>query len=146
MFIGVAMEEFINIVCDNLGIDPPQIVREPDEVFPNDTMPAMLTQDGKKLGLRKNIGNEFDAYFSVAHELRHVWQINKKPYLLDGYRLREECYDLDEYCLQDAEIDANAYAAIVMTDLFRVKPLFQGYSERVKDAINIRIKEIIAGI
>lgn len=83
----------------------------------------------------------FHTSFSIAHELRHIWQIkyNEKFYL-ETYKTIDLCYSVEEYNLQPAEIDANAFAYIVMVDFFGIKPLFNGLSDTVKSKIMERVE------
>ena len=76
--------------------------------------------------------------------MRHIWQIkyNEKFYL-ETYKTIDLCYSVEEYNLQPAEIDANAFAYIVMVDFFGIKPLFNGLSENVKVKIMERVNEIV---
>lgn len=51
--------------------------------------------------------------------------------------------DVESYNMQLAEIDANAFATIVMADCFGIRPLYQGMSDKVIQAIGKRVDEII---
>lgn len=50
---------------------------------------------------------------------------------------------VEEYNLQLAEVDANAFAYIVMADFFGVRPLFQCLSDIVKSQIMERVNQIV---
>lgn len=128
------MEEFISEVCSTLGIPIPEIEYKPQDFFPTATMLAMCDSGAKTVYVRHSENVNPDLLFAVAHELRHCWQIQNKPEMLDGYR---EAKDLtvEEYNLQTAEIDANAFAGAVMVDCFGIKPLFHGLPENVKEKI-----------
>lgn len=60
------------------------------------------------------------------------------------YKERNECESVEEYNLQTAEVDANAFGSIIMTEFFGMKPLFQGLSDKVKDEIAKQIQYIVA--
>lgn len=60
-----------------------------------------------------------------------------EPSLFDNYTLLEHA-DTNEYNLQAAEVDANAYAALFCEKHFGMTPLLDGYSDEVKQAINAR--------
>ena len=81
--------------------------------------------------------NILDALFAVCHELRHVYQAANMPDIFQHYQ-EMGTLDNESYNLQVAEIDANAYASIFIERHFGVSPLFNGYSERVKAAIEKR--------
>ena len=49
----------------------------------------------------------------------------------------------EEYNLQKEEIDANAYACVVMMDMFGIKPLFNGLDDEVINKIWERAEEIV---
>ena len=55
---------------------------------------------------------------------------NNKNFFFADYKELGEL-DIESYNLQIAEIDANAFAYIVMVDLFGVKPLFSGMSPKI---------------
>ena len=139
--------DFINEICDILNIPVPSVSFD-NAKFQTDTMMAQCSRDGSVICLKKYDKTNPDQLFSIAHELRHVWQIkNDEAYYLNDYKTVKECINITEYNLQSAEIDANAFAAIVMSEFFGITPQFNGLDLAVKDAINKRIKEIVkAGI
>ena len=88
-----------------------------------------------------------DLFFAIAHELRHVWQIkNAESFSLSTYQPIDLLHSVEEYNLQTAEIDANAFAAVIMVDYFGVKPLFNNLSETVKEQIFERMEMIKNGL
>ena len=106
-------------------------------------MLAQVDSLGSTIYIRKFDKPNPDLFFSVAHELRHVWQIryHKKEYL-SSYESMDILKSTKQYNLQLAEIDANAFAYIVMVDFFGIKPLFRGLSDDVKLKIMERVNEI----
>ena len=85
-----------------------------------------------------------DYIFSIAHELRHVYQYQTdKEFYLSRYKPSNKCSSIEEYNLQIAEVDANAFAAIIMTDFFSVKPQWNGLSGKVIDTIEKRIEFLL---
>lgn len=136
-------QAFIRDISAELGIPVPQVVHR-DRLL-TETMMAMISSDGTELVLRRNAPKGPDLFFSIAHELRHGWQIaHPELGLMVGYRDRTECRSVEEYNLQPAELDANAFAAIVMERDFGLKALFQGLPETVRKAIRRRASEIKA--
>lgn len=83
----------------------------------------------------------YDALFAVCHELRHVYQSIHYPDMFKSYQ-ELGTLDTESYNLQEAEIDANAYASLFIELHFGVSPLFNGYSAKVKAAIKKRKSEI----
>lgn len=132
--------KFVSEVCSILGIQNPKIEYRPQDFFQTATMLAMCTSDGTTVYVRHSEDITPDLLFSIAHELRHCWQINNKLEILEGYR---EAQDLtvEEYNLQPAEIDANAFSGVVMVNFFGIKPLFQGLPDNVKAKIYAEMKK-----
>ena len=127
-----------------LAIEPPKIEYRPQEFFPTATMIAMCDSDGSEVSavyVRENAGQTPDLLFSIAHELRHCWQVQRNPRIMEGYKEAQELTK-EEYNLQAAEIDANAFAGAVMIEFFGIKPLFQGLPENVKDRIYDAMKNM----
>lgn len=136
------IHDFINDVCNILNISVPEISFDTSN-FASDTMMAQIDSSGNTMYLKKFDKPNPDQFFSIAHELRHRWQIQTdKEWYFSDYKPRELCASTEEYNLQFAEIDAHAFAGIVMQEIFRLKPLFQGLSDVVKDKIYNRIKQI----
>lgn len=97
----------------------------------------------RTIRIKKNVPNMYDLYFSISHEMRHVWQ---HKYFADEYfteyKTPGECSDKTEYNLQPAEIDANAYAFLVMYCTFGMVPQFNGMDMCVINRIHERAFEI----
>lgn len=131
--------DFVRTVCAVLGIDPPRI--EQGEKLGTGTSLAETESDGSAIRIASADPSP-DLYFALAHELRHVWQIrtNEQKWLA-GYR-PSSALDLIAYNMQPAEIDANAFAAIVMHDVFRLRPVFQSLPEDIIKKIYARADEI----
>lgn len=135
------IEEYIAKICDILDIDIPQISFDASN-FPTETTLALCDTKNYTICIRpENQG--LDLFFSISHELRHLWQLEEdETYYFDSY-ISSDKTDVESYNLQVAEIDANAFASIMMTKFFHVKPLWSGMPSSVVDAINLRIKEIV---
>ena len=123
------------MLCSDLNINTPSIKYV--STLPN-TQLARLNLFKNVIEIKKGISSP-DLYFAVAHELRHIWQYKTGALNIDTYN-----YDssLKGYNLQPEEVDANAYATIVMNELFGLEPKFEGLSEEAKKAIHSRINEI----
>ena len=107
---------------------------------------AGLVLDSKKnpkyIAISDEYSNIFDALFATCHELRHVYQAIHYPDMFKSY---QELGTLDSeiYNLQEAEIDANAYASLFIELHFGMSPLFNGYPAKVKAAIEKRKSKLI---
>lgn len=135
------LDKFINEVCKILEINPPQ-VSVGENHFANTTMLAQCSSDGRHIFLRNKEVNP-DIFFSIAHELRHVWQIRYHSGILDDYIPSDLSLTVDEYNLQPAEIDANAFGLVIMNTFFGITPRFDGLSAGVKDRIKEQARIII---
>lgn len=132
--------DFINDICDILNIPVPFVSFDTSN-FPTDTMMAQVNPSGDTIYLKKYDKPNPDQFFSIAHELRHIWQIrNDKKLYFSTYKPIDLCASVEEYNLQIAELDANAFAGLVMMDFFHLKPLFEGISDFVKAKIFERME------
>lgn len=96
----------------------------------------------KKINFALDYENVYDAYFSICHELRHVYQIKYNYQIFEKYVEKDTDISTENYNLQEAEIDANAFGSLYMQVNFGVKPLFLGYSDKVKGKIDKQIEKI----
>lgn len=133
------IQEFIFEICDMLNIKEPSISYDTSN-FPTDTMMAQCDPSGDTIYLKRYDTPNPDQLFSVAHELRHIWQmINDKPFYFSTYKPVNLLDSIEEYNLQIAELDANAFAGLVMIKFFHLKPLFEGLPDSVKTKIYERM-------
>lgn len=136
------MEEFIIDICDILNISVPSVSFDISN-FSTDTMMAQCSQDGSTIFLKKYDKPNPDQLFAIAHELRHIWQLKSdEQFYFSAYKPIELCSSAEEYNLQPAELDANAFAGLVMMEFFHLKPLFEGVSDVVKSKIFERMEYI----
>lgn len=131
--------QFINFICKDLKIKKPKKI-EFGRLQTN-TMLASYNYKKDVITIKKDYQDIRDLYFSIAHELRHKYQIDRKMFDFEDYKL-SDVIDLKAYNLQPQEIDANAYAALIMMSTFGVKPLLNGLDKDVKEKINKRIDEL----
>ena len=100
--------------------------------------------DDHEIRIREGSEITLEILFAIAHELRHAWQA---VYYFSEYfadYLPRECFsNVDDYNKQPAEIDANAFAEIVMVDIFHRRPKHNGLNCENKKLIAKRIEEII---
>lgn len=138
--------DFINNLCKLLDIPKPKISYDTSH-FPNATTLAQCSSDGTTIYLKEIDSPDLEYFFAIAHELRHIWQIIKyKETYLSKYKPRNCCKSLNDYAIQIAEVDSNAFAGVIMVDCFGIKPLFNGYSQTVKDAIYNRMEHLVASL
>lgn len=118
------IHDFIAYLCDVLQIPVPTIHYTDDEML-SGTMLAMLTKNGFEMALKETEPN-ITYLFSIAHEIRHAWQIvyHEQEYLSD-YKTRDKCASVEEYLLQSAEIDANAFASVAISSMFPIDIAFE---------------------
>lgn len=134
---------FIDIICNNLKIKKPRIQIKHD-AFVSGTVLAAYDYKNKKIAINdpESYENKADLLFAIAHELRHKYQIDRDVFDFENYRTTEEI-PTREYNLQKEELDANAYAGIVMIDMFGIKPIFDGMDDEIINEIYKRIEEIV---
>lgn len=137
------IKEYITDICDLLKIEVPKISFDSTN-FKTKTTLAQCEPELNVIYLNKIDKPNPDYFFSIAHELRHLYQYQKdKQFYLSEYKTSDKCLSIEEYNLQIAEIDANAFAAIIMTDYFRLQPQWNGLSNKVINEINKQINIII---
>ena len=137
------IEEFIADICELLDIPIPSISYDTSH-FPTETTMAQCELTSNTIYLNKLDKPNPDYLFAIAHELRHIFQYqDNKQFYLSNYKTSDKCSSVEEYNLQIAEVDANAFASIVMVEYFHMQPQWNGLSDKVVNAINDRIKIII---
>lgn len=131
------MEELIKDIADELNIDVP-VVEWVEEL---DTPTKMAAADPEKntVYLKKGL-HEYDIIFALSHEMRHLWQYRYDRGMFDSYRNSSGSSN-EDYNLQPAEIDANAYAYIVCCDL-GFEPQLKELSQDVREKIAKRVIEM----
>lgn len=133
------IECFIALLCNDLEIELPKISFD-TSFFATKTSMAVVDAEKRILYLKRQL-ESLDMFFAIAHELRHLWQFEYRPYWFEGYKPADQC-STREYNMQRVEIDANAYALIIMEDEFEVSPRFNGLSADIVAEIEKRADEI----
>ena len=137
MDIKRCVEDISEVLC----ITTPEVSFD----ISNFTTPTMLAQVdvvNNKIYIKNQAKSDLDLVFTICHELRHLWQIkNDKEKYANNYHTAETM-NVEEYNLQPAEVDANAFASLFMQEMFGVKPLWNGLNNKVKTAIEKRATEI----
>lgn len=138
------LEQYIKELSDILDIPVPKISYDTSG-FTTSTMMAQVDNSGSVIYIKKCDHINPDQLFAVAHELRHIWQLkNDEQLFFFNYQPIDKIGTIEQYNLQLAEVDANAFGAIVMSDFFKLKPQWQGLSDKVVKAINNRIAHLAA--
>lgn len=129
------IEEFITDICELLDITVPSISYDTSH-FPTETTMAQCELTNNIIYINKIDKPNPDYLFAIAHELRHIFQYqDDEQFYLSNYKTSDNCSSVEEYNLQIAEVDANAFAGLVMIDFFHLKPLFEGVPDSVKTKV-----------
>lgn len=135
------IEKYITDICNILHIEKPSVSYDVSH-FLTDTMVAQCSPTSNTIFIKKKVKPDPDYLFSIAHELRHLWQFEiDEEYFLSDYQTIEDI-GVEKYNNQLAEIDAHAFASIIMVDFFHLQPLYHGLSDNTISLIKKRIEEI----
>ena len=136
------IEDFIDLLLDILDIDEPIITCKPKSFFATETMNACCNIATDEIFIKDTISLA-DLLLCLAHEMRHIWQQTHKPQFQKEYKFRTKEGTIDDYNMQEAEIDAHAFSSILVERFIGAKPTFDGVGERVCKKIeeHIRILE-----
>ena len=137
------IQQVASSCVDKLGIVCPKINFSKNKKTEGNLATLILNENRvpEEIIVSENYVVIYDVLFAVCHELRHVWQIYNQPEMFNSY-VEIGNINLEEYNLQPAEIDANAFAAVCMEEWFGVTPLFEGYSDKVKNKIRNRVGKL----
>ncbi len=131
---------YVKTLSNMLQIPMPQVFYNDRELAAEQH--AKLTPDGKRLFLRKLKTPSLDQLFAAAFELRREWQRRNGAELYFGnYRPREQLSERD-FAMQPSEVDANAFAAVAVSALFGVEPVFDELPGAARSRIDRRMEEI----
>lgn len=129
--------------CQKLQIEIPKLKFAAAAAFPAPTVRAALSEDFNEIAINTSVNwSALDIWFAVSHESRHMWQhlngiFNSSEYVpSDGKNLKT-------YNEQKEEIDANAWAVLVVSSLFGVRPTLENnLGSEVWEKTQKRINEI----
>lgn len=136
------IHEFAKKICLQLGLESPKIICDESFFLTTSQMGAM-DLNTNTLYLRNEYKTKFDALFTIAHELRHVYQSRNilwNDSLISRRKNNETTTEF--YNNQISELDANAFASYMMMDTFKIKPMFTGLDSLTKTKIFKRADEI----
>lgn len=130
--------DFANDICDLLEIPIPTISFVPVNEMHTATQIAALTPAG--VLIRDDLEISPLLFFALAHELRHAYQ-NKYGVKIEEYQESSDI-DIGSYNLQLMEIDANAFASLLITSVTGIEPIFKDMPESIQKAIKARTNEL----
>lgn len=130
--------KFAREVCNILDISVPAIKFVPFDRMRTSTQIAALTPDA--VLVRNDVTVSPELFFAISHELRHSYQIANGADLKE-YQTSDKISN-GQYNFQPLEVDANAFAALIMSDFFGIVPRFQNLPESVRNAISSRMEQI----
>lgn len=135
------IEHAVQFNCETLGVSPPRVTMLPASSFSTLTTFAAISPDGEKLAINSSLTlSKIDIWFAISHELRHKWQIDHD---WDFGKYQKSDVDFCNYNRQPQEIDAPAWATIVLANLFHLRPkLAETLGNDVWGLIVARAKEI----
>ena len=125
-------KEWASHLSDKLGVKCPRMRHTNDKCskyFPKENIIYVADYE-----------NELDTLLAIAHEVRHVWQVEKGIDLSQS--IIQGSVDTDTYNHQPHEIDANAFGKLAMESEFGVSPRWDGYSDEVVHLINRQARKI----
>lgn len=131
-------------ICDILKINEPAIVyTDEKKYFSSSTTMAAMECGANEIYINKNYlpGTDFDLLFCIAHECRHLWQVNNSKVDYKKYR-SSNFLSKTEYNNQIEELDAHAFACAYLKKYHKIIPLFNGLEDSVKNLIYAMADEI----
>lgn len=132
--------KFIKVICNDLKIKKPKV--QVTKSFISNTQLASYDPSREIITIKKEYENMYDVCFAISHELRHKYQIDYKLFDFKNYKSNSQTTSI-EYNLQPEELDANAYAYLIMMSAFGVEAKFNGVDQTVISAIKKRAIEIM---
>ena len=146
-------KDIIEKNCKLLKIPVPAVVVVAASELPTPTTRAALRVnacdvDASELVINRDYeamicSDELQAWLTLSHEIRHLWQVRHKANDLDGYRQSGEL-DVRTYNEQDLEIDAWAWSAIAVAQVLGGIPDFENlFGKDVAKKIFERAKKIL---
>lgn len=112
-----SLNEWIGEITDVLNIGGVNI--EYADTLPTDTMMTAYVPSDQVVYVKKGLNSFLDIVFAITHELRHVYQHRKG--LLHSYKVRENI-DVESYNNQELEVDAHAFALLMIERYLGVTP------------------------
>lgn len=128
-----------------LRVPEPRVVPTPSAKFLTPTTRAALSDDGKVIAVNRDSAfpDRLSVWLVVSHEMRHLWQM-RHGRIRSGYAPASDL-PLGEYNGQGEEIDAHAWAVVVIASVFGIRPtLEKNLGEEIWKRIETRAAQIAA--
>lgn len=143
-FLKIALKA-ITFSCSALSVPEPSVQIVDASLFSTPTTKCAVTDDGAELHINRNFANDPISspliWLAMSHECRHIWQIFNTD-LFNSYKQSSEL-SLRAYNEQAAEIDAWAWAVLVVSRRFGIRPtLEQTFDVEFWRLIETRLKQI----
>lgn len=121
------VDEIIKWNCNALSVTFPAVrIAEPSE-FATPTVKSAVSIDGRELLINRSFAESCAdvpfVWLALSHECRHIWQIHNAE-KFDNYQT-SATLTLAEYNAQPEEVDAWAWAVVVVGQLFGVRPTLE---------------------
>ena len=119
----ITKNKYCEIISNILEIPLPNLIYNDTELSGTQLARISIDEENKTtdIYLRENYESPLDFYFTIAHELRHLWQMNSPDIenLYEQYKPSDEL-TLEEYNDQFLETDANAFAVLIFEVLLGI--------------------------
>lgn len=133
------VRKYVIQLANELEVCKPKIV-----YIPKEDQHARANITDNTLTLFNEFDSIYDLYFCIAHEMRHAYQVKYREFYEDAfesYKPRNEV-SVHDYNKQLLELDANAFAYMVIRDDFGIDIVFHDLDEDVVYAIKQRAEFI----
>lgn len=143
-FLQIA-KDIVRQNCRALLVPIPSIRVVEPSAFPSPTMESAASRDGKRLAVNRVFAERPielpRVWLVLSHECRHIWQAVYAD-VFNGYRQSSEL-SVHDYNAQPAEVDAWAWAVLVVSNRFGVRPTLENtFGVELWSAIEARAAQI----
>lgn len=118
---------------ETLKIKPVSVIEDSENLL------GFFTPKDRTIHIKKGLSDK-DYIFVLSHEIRHVYQ-QEKGLIKETYKKRNET-TLSDYNKQENEIDANAFAMVILFNVLGIVPSFENLDQTTITKIKARAKEI----
>ena len=125
--------EFKKLLEEILKIKPVSVKEDSDNLL------GFFVPCERTIHIKKDLSDK-DYIFVLSHEMRHVYQ-EEKGLIKENYKKRNET-TLSDYNTQENEIDANAFAMVILFNVLGIVPSFENLDQTAITKIKARAKEI----
>ena len=125
--------EFKKLLEEILKIKPISVKEDSENLL------GFFTPSERTIHIKNDLSDK-DYIFVLSHEMRHVYQ-EEKGLIKQDYKKRNET-TLSDYNKQENEIDANAFAMVILFNVQGIVPSFENLDQAAITKIKARAKEI----